>query len=184
MFLRKSSLEPLPVTMSAVRMGERVLQIGIDEPAIVTAIAAKVGLSGSAAIAVTENTDAERVTRAAAGAGLLIDVKVTPLAPLPYDSDSFDLVVVHATRGLVTSLDAAARVAAVREWNRVLRDGGRVMTIESIHTGGLKALLRRTPDNEGDPSGGILQTLQAAGFHMSRVLAEREGFRFAEAIKT
>ena len=33
MFLRKSRIEPLPVTMSAVRMGERVLQIGVDDPA-------------------------------------------------------------------------------------------------------------------------------------------------------
>ena len=53
MFLRKSRLEPLPVTMSAVRMGERVLQVGIDDATIAAAIAAKVGLSGNAAIAAT-----------------------------------------------------------------------------------------------------------------------------------
>ena len=183
MFLRKSQLEPLPVTMSAVRMGERVLQIGIDEAAIVSAIAAKVGLSGSAAIAVVGDADAERARRAAANAGVLVDVKVTPLAQLPYDNDSFDLVVAHSMRGLVSSLDATARVAALREWHRVLRTGGRVMTIESGPAGGIKGLLHRTGDSEYDASGGVVTALQAAGFHAVRMLAEREGFRFAEAIK-
>ena len=48
MFLRKSRIEPLPVTMSAVRMGERVLQVGLDDPALASTLAGKAGLSGSA----------------------------------------------------------------------------------------------------------------------------------------
>src|ERR1041384_7417177 len=108
MFLRKSRIEPLPVTMSAVRMGERVLQIGIDDPAVASAIAAKVGLSGNAAMAVVDERDASRAQRAMESAGILVDVKVAPLAPLPFDSDAFDLVIVHAMRG--ASLDA------MREW--------------------------------------------------------------------
>ena len=47
-FLRKSGLEQLPVAMSGVRMGERALQIGIDDRSLAGVIAAKVGLSGSA----------------------------------------------------------------------------------------------------------------------------------------
>jgi hypothetical protein len=50
MFLRKTRIEPLPVTMSAVRMGERVLQIGVDDPAVASAIAGKAGLSGNAIV--------------------------------------------------------------------------------------------------------------------------------------
>ncbi len=42
-FLRKSNLVRLPVVMSGVKMGERVLQIGIDDPSLAGAIAAKVG---------------------------------------------------------------------------------------------------------------------------------------------
>jgi len=60
MFLRKSRVAPLPVTMSAVRMGERVLQVGVDDPAVASAIAAKVGLSGHAALAVADERDAAR----------------------------------------------------------------------------------------------------------------------------
>jgi hypothetical protein len=40
-FLRKSSLEQLPVAMSGVRMGERALQVGIADRSIAGAIAAK-----------------------------------------------------------------------------------------------------------------------------------------------
>ena len=39
-FLRKSTLERLPVVMSGVRMGERALQIGVDDSDLVGAIAA------------------------------------------------------------------------------------------------------------------------------------------------
>ena len=63
MFFRKSRVEPLPVTMSAVRMGERLLQIGIDDPGLASALAAKVGLSGNAAIVATDNADAHAHAR-------------------------------------------------------------------------------------------------------------------------
>src|SRR4029434_1273177 len=115
MFLRKSRIEPLPVTMSAVRMGERVLQIGVDDPAVASAIAAKVGLSGHAAIAVTDDRDAARAHGAAANAGVLVDVKVTSLAALPFDDDAFDLIIVHSARGLLSDLDENTRTAAMRE---------------------------------------------------------------------
>ena len=185
MFLRKSRIEPLPVTMSAVRVGERVLQIGIDDAAIVSALAAKVGLSSNAAIAVTGDADAARAQRAAASAGVLADVKITPLAPLSFENGAFDLIVVHSMRGLVSSLDANARLAALREWHRVLRAGGRLMTIESGPASGLKSLLRRPRGDESyDASGGVVSALEAAGFRAVRVLAEREGYKFAEGIKT
>src|SRR5690348_506479 len=115
MFLRKSRLDALPVTMSAVRMGERVLQVGVDDPAIVAAIAAKIGLSGHAAMAVTDEREAARANSAAASAGLLVDVRVAPPTSLPFDTDAFDLVIVHSAHGRLASLDDATRVGAARE---------------------------------------------------------------------
>ena len=56
-FLRKSTLERLPVAMTGVRMGERALQLGIEDPSLVGAIAAKVGLSGHAVIVVRDERD-------------------------------------------------------------------------------------------------------------------------------
>jgi ubiquinone/menaquinone biosynthesis C-methylase UbiE len=174
MFLRKTRIEPLPVTMSAVRMGERVLQIGVDDAAIAIAIAAKVGLSGNAAIAVTDERDAARAQRATANAGILVDVNVTPLDSLPFDSGAFDLVVVHARHGLASSHEA------IREWHRVLRHGGRVMTIEGGPATGVAAMFK----TQRAPEGNVVAALEAGGFRPARLLAEREGYRFAEGIKS
>jgi len=173
MFLRKTRIEPLPVTMSAVRTGERVLQVGVDDAAIASAIAAKAGLSGNAALAVSDERDAARAQRAFANAGILVDVKITPLTTLPFESDTFDLVVVHAAR------ERGSR-DAMREWHRVLRRGGRVTTIEGGPAGGLTAMFKTQRLPEGD----VVGDLEAAGFRPARLLAEREGYRFAEGIKT
>jgi len=185
MFLRKPRIEPLPVTMSAVRMGERVLQIGIDDAAMASAIAAKVGLSGTAAIAVNDERDAARAHGAAANAGILVDVKVTPLAPLPFDDETFDLVIVHSMRGLLSSLDENSRTTAMRECHRVIRHGGRVMTIEAGAVTGIKSLIQpRRSDGMYEGRGGVVNALETAGFRPVRLLADREGYKFAEGIKS
>jgi ubiquinone/menaquinone biosynthesis C-methylase UbiE len=184
MFLRKSRLEPLPVTMSAVRMGERVLQVGIDDAAIAAAIAAKVGLSGSAAIAVADESAAARAQSATAKAGLLVDIKVTTLSALPFDDEAFDLIVVHAARGLLAPLDPGARASAMREWHRVLRHGGRVMTIEPGTATGLGSMFKQSRGAEPSGAGaGMVAALRSAGFRSARMLADREGLKFAEGIK-
>ena len=185
MFLRKSSMEPLPVTMSAVRMGDRVLQIGVDDARIVSTLASKVGLSGYAAISVVDDASAERAQAAAANAGILVDIKTAPPASLPFENDAFDLVIVHSARGLIASLDVDARVAAVREWRRVLRHGGRVMTIEAGTVTGIKRLLHTQTGSEAYASaGGVVSALEAAGFKPVRLLADREGFKFSEGVKS
>jgi ubiquinone/menaquinone biosynthesis C-methylase UbiE len=164
-FLRKAKQqEQLPVTMSGVRMGERALQIGIDDPSLVSAIAAKVGLSGHAAIAVADDAAGATARAAAEKAGVLVDLHVVPLNALPFSDDSFDVVVVHGRSGWLASLDESARQALLREVHRVLRAGGRVMAIEGV--GGTAA-----------------DALPLAGFRAARVLAERDGYHFAEALK-
>ena len=172
MFLRKTRIDALPVTMSAVRMGERVLQVGVDDPAVASSIAAKAGLSGTAAIVVADERDAARAQRAMANAGILVDVTVTPFTSLPFESNSFDLVVVHAAGG--------ASLEAIRECHRVVRHGGRVMTIEGGPATGLAAMFKTARPPESD----VVGVLQSAGFRSARLLAEREGYRFAEGIKS
>src|SRR4051812_27080456 len=98
MFLRKSNIrrDPLPITMNGVRMGERLLQIGVDDPAIAGMLAAKVGLSGSAAMAVPDERAAGRARDGIANAGGLVDLHVIePGAPLPFGDSGFDALVVH-----------------------------------------------------------------------------------------
>ena len=89
-------------------------------------------------------------------------------------------------RGLVSSLDdARCDSAAMREWHRVLRPGGRVMTIEAGAASGIKGLAPTAARQRGVR--GVWRryvgALEAAGFRPVRMLAEREGYRFAEGIK-
>jgi SAM-dependent methyltransferase len=185
MFLRKAKRrEPVPITMSGVRMGERLLQIGVDDASVASAIAAKVGLSGTAAAVVTDADAATRVRHGAAEAGALIDVHIAPLDALPFAEGEFDVVVVHAMRGLLQSLSADARVAALRDCRRVLRQGGRIVAIEAGARGGVGGLLRGQPAvNAGYvSSGGTVAALEAAGFRPVRVVGELEGFRFTEGL--
>lgn len=185
-FLRKPATrsEPMPIRMSGVRMGERLLQVGIDGPDLAGAMAAKVGLSGTAAIVV--NADAEdRARRAAAGAGALIDVHVAPFDALPFGESAFDVVVVHGLSGWLGALDAQRRTRALRDVHRVLRHGGRLILFEPGPREGLGRLLHAFTENAAyAASGGATAALESAGFKPVRLLAEREGYRFFEGLKT
>jgi SAM-dependent methyltransferase len=179
-FLRKSGLEQLPVAMSGVRMGERALQIGIDDRSVAGTIAAKVGLSGSAAFAVASEGKAAHARSAGATAGVLVDVQVTALDTLPFPRDSFDVIVVHAGDRSLPSFADPAGVALLREAYRVLRSGGRVIIIEGGPRG-LAGLLRPRP-HRLEPAATVA-ALTTAGFRAARPLAEREGYRFTEGLK-
>lgn len=177
-FLRKSTLERLPVAMSGVHMGERVLQIGVDDASLVGAIAAKVGLSGHAAVAVGDERQAARAHTAAAAAGALVDVQTTALAALPFGDEAFDVVVLHAG-GLPHALADEPGVAVLSASRRALRTGGRIVVIEGRGRG-LFSGRRAGPHAEPTAA---LGALTAAGFKAPRLLAEREGYRFLEAVR-
>jgi SAM-dependent methyltransferase len=185
MFLRRPRLTsaPLPVTMSGVRMGERVLQIGMDDPAIAGGIASTVGISGEAAFVVADEHAAAKVQRALENAAALADVRVAPLETLPFGSDSFDAVVIHGASGTLAALDSNGRDRLLRECRRVLRAGGRVVSIEPGTQTGLSALLKAAPNPEYAAAGGTVAALQAAGFKPVRLLADREGYTFTEGMK-
>jgi SAM-dependent methyltransferase len=177
--------DSMPVTMTGVRMGERLLQIGVDDPSLVGALAAKVGLSGTAALAVDNERDANRARAIAAKAGVLLDVHVAPWSMMSLPSDSFDLVVVQGTGGYLASMKPEDRVACVRQAYRALRTGGRILVVEAAPRGGLGALLRGRAGNEHYRAGGGAEgALKAERFHPVRTVGEAEGYRFTEGLKT
>lgn len=177
--------DSMPVTMTGVRMGERLLQIGMDDPALVATLAAKVGLSGTAAVAVNNERDAERARAVAANTGVLIDVQVAPWSALRLAADAFDLVVVQATGGFLASMTPEDRVASLQQAYRTLRPGGRIVVVESAPRGGLAALLRgHRVDEHYAAAGGAEGALKAEGFRPVRTIGEAEGFRFTEGLKT
>ena len=187
-FLRKSSVgaEPLAVTMSGTRLGERALQIGFDSPGISTAIAAKTGLTGLATIVVSDETTASTARAAIAEAGALADVHVGPLHALPFADGAYDVIVVHAAGGLLSSLTPDLRERLLVECRRVLRPGGRLIALEVGSPTGLRSLFGRAPkpDATYEAAGGTPTSLKSAGFRPVRILGDGQGYRFIEGLKT
>ena len=187
MFLRRSkhTRDPLAVAMSGVRLGERVLQVGIDDARLAGLIAAKTGLSGSAACVVADAQQASKAKAGADYAGVLMDIAVVPAGALPHPDSGFDVAIIHSVSGLLASMDAPARRILLGESARVLRAGGRIIVIEPGTRTGLRSMLRPVPPSQAayDSAGGALADLRAAGFSPVRELGDREGLRFAEGLK-
>jgi len=183
---RRLDLDPLAVSMSGVKLGERLLQIGVDDTALSGQIAAKTGLSGSASHAVGTGDDAVRVNRGAKKAGVLVEVRVTPLDRLPFEDGAFDLVVIHSASAQLAAAAAEERVAMMRDLHRVLRQGGRLVAIEPGTARGLRSMLRSTPGAQAayDAGGGTAAALRQAGFGAVRELGDREGLKFVEGLRT
>jgi ubiquinone/menaquinone biosynthesis C-methylase UbiE len=179
-FRRRDNPHMLVVGMVGVKMGERFAQVGCAHGGRLAAVAANAGLSGRAVAFVPDDQSAERARKGAAGAGVLLEVEVTPPTRLPAEDGSFDVVVVDDAGGLMAAMRPEDRAQMVREAARILRPGGRVMAISRAPRGGLGALLTRA---ESGPPFDALPWLQADGFRAVRRLAEREGLVFVDGIK-
>ena len=161
---RTRSMDPLQVSMTGVRMGERFLLIGCHDRALLSGLAAKVGLSGAAAVGTK--------------AGALIEVRPMAERALPFDSGDFDMIVIDDTNGSFAAIESTARLDYLRDTLRVVRQGGRIEVVEGLGGGGLLrgAVVR--------PQGyDLLRDLATAGFKPSRLLAEKDGFRFLEGLR-
>ena len=180
---RGNDAHMLAISMTGVKLRDRVAFIGSPVPARLAAIAAKVGLSGHAAAVVFDEAGAERVNRAAAGAGVLVDVDIADVKRLPYDDGSFDLAIVDDTGALVEHLSEDERVTLARELARILRPGGRVVALGGSEPSGLAKLLSKAPASPFVRSGSMNALLAANGFGIVRTLADREGLVFVEGLK-
>ena len=183
---RRLDIDPLAVAMAGVKMGERLLQIGVDDTGLAGQLAAKTGLSGTACAAVSTDDEAVQVNRGARKAGVLVEVRVGPLDRLPFDESAFDLVVIHSTRGQLAAATADQREAVLRDAHRVLRPGGRLVAIEAGTATGLLSMVRSAPAPQAayDGSGGTAAALRQAGFGAVRDLGDREGLKFVEGLRT
>jgi len=179
-FRKGADTHPLVVSMTGVKLGERVAQIGCAHGGRLAAVAAKVGLSGRAVAIVPDAASAARATDGAAEAGVLVDVEQAPPTRLPLADEGFDLAVLDDTGRLQRQISAHDRGATGREVWRILRPGGRVMVITSGPPSGITAWLGRAPEDQPFTAESDLQT---AGFKSVRMLAEREGLIFVEGIK-
>src|SRR4029079_6017417 len=109
MFLKRQNPHGLAVSMAAAKMGDRLLQVGCAHGGRLGAIAGKVGLSGRAVAVVPDQGSAERASKGAANAGVLLEVEIAPPTKLALDAESIDVAVVDDTAGLVGSLNDTDR---------------------------------------------------------------------------
>lgn len=173
--------EPLAVSMSGVKLGDRLLVLGCGDGALIAQLALKTGLTGRACALDEAEARATRAQETATRDGALIESFTAPWTELPFDAAAFDVAVI---RDALAGLELHRRGAMLAELLRVLRPGGRAIVIEGGGRGGLGALFQGRPVNaEYASSGGAHRALSAAGFRAVRVLAERDGFRFVEGVK-
>ena len=182
---RRLDIDPLAVSMSGVKLGERLLQVGVDDAALAGLLASKTGLSGSAAHAVSTDAEAVKVNRGAKKAGVLIEVRVTPLDQLPYEAASFDVVVVHSAAGQLASADAAARLGGAARPAARGPSRGATGHDRAGYSLGPVVGVPGAPAAQGayEGAGGTLSALRQAGFGAVRELGDREGLKFVEGLR-
>src|SRR5215813_110354 len=93
-FVRRRESHALLVSMTGVKLGDRVAFFGCANGARAAAVAAKVGLSGRAVVVAADDASATRARKGAENAGVLVEVEVAPLTRPPLDDATFDLAVV------------------------------------------------------------------------------------------
>lgn len=165
---RAPAMDPLQVSMTGVRMGERFLQIGCGDRALLAGLAAKVGLSGTAAVAAANPRQAALAESIGRKIGALVDIKnINGGRDWPFDASEFDMVVVDDTDESFQALTTPGEI--LRKGLESLRPGGRIEVVTPIKA------------QHGDV--GFVQALTDAGFRPVRVLAEINGLRFVEGLK-
>ena len=183
-FARRSDPHVLAVSMTGVKMGDRVAFVGCANGGRLAAVASKVGLSGRAVAIAPDDRAAELARKGAEQLGVLVEIEVAPPAKLPLEDDSADLAVVDDTGDLFGAMDGAQRSTSVRELARILRPGGRVILFGATPQTGLARLLKSGPSAPSfAATSEANQVLHANGFGIVRTLAEREGLVFVEGVK-
>lgn len=183
MFKLKKSGGPrdLDVSMVGLKLGTSVLQLGGRDGQLIAELAKVAGISGEACAAAETDAECDAVRRAAERAGVLVEVRTARLGALPFDAESFDVVVAPDLIGLLRMNE---RVLCLQQALKVLRPNGRCVVIEAAQRGGLGSLFsRRTLDRTYLMNGGAAGALEAEGFRAVRLLAEREGKSFFEGTK-
>ncbi len=148
----------LSVSMIGVKLGDRLLQIGGGDGLLLAALGAKTGLTGQVSAVEPDAETAARVKDQATKDGVLSEVQIAPPSHLPYENSSFDVVVIPYP---------SADLPGATEAFRVLRLGGRCAVIAK----------------SAAPSSTIPTQLLQQGFKIARLIAERNGYEFYEAIK-
>jgi len=166
-FLRKPAREeaPLVVSMTGVRLGDRVIFAGINA-ALLMPLAARTGLSGQV---LAVGAHAASLKARAEREGHLVEAATEP----PTDG-SYDIAVVEASADwdkAVAPLVAAVRLA------------GRIVVVIGAPVQGPMAFLKSSAVRGPEPAL-VVESLERAGWHRARSIGGRDGVAFVEAMRT
>ena len=170
--------EPLVVSITGVRMGQRILGVVGGDPRMFLDAAAKVGISGSAFALTADASAVARVQAAAEKHGVLLETSLLAL-PLSYPDASFDLVFVDDRTPRAGSPPLSPLLDEIR---RVLRPGGRIILAIAARSHALGSLIGITPTPPD--VGPLLDALFGASFIAARLLATHHGVAFVEAARS
>ncbi len=94
-WFRRTTLDPLSVTMAGVKLADRVLVIGCHDPRLIAALGIKSGLTGRTCGVDPSEDVVREAGRVALAEGALVEFASAPPTALPYDASSFDIVVLR-----------------------------------------------------------------------------------------
>lgn len=156
----------LALSMAGVRLGERVVQLGLGDASLFVALGSKVGYTGRVCGVDEDAAAVARAQRAAERDGVLVEAQQGVPSQTPLGADDFDLAVLLAHRSSLAPVPPV-----LSEAFRLLRPGGRCLVIVGA-------------DAAGPATPGLVPQLRDAGFKASRQLALRDGLAFFEAMKS
>jgi len=142
-WIRKSTLDPLAVSMSGVKLADRLLVIGCSDPSLIAALGAKVGLTGRACAVDQDPSLVASAAQISEREGVLIESAPAPGLKVPFLDESFDVVVVRDTGS--STATAPGSPAFAEAW-RVLRPGGYCVHVMPTHSWRLWTTLSSYPD--------------------------------------
>jgi len=166
--------------MAGVKLGDRLLAVGMTDTALIAALAIRAGLTGRAAAVDADEARVRDGGAAIEREGALVEVSHAPWQTLPFEAASFDVAII---RDLLPSLPPDIRARCLGEVLRALRPGGRLIVVETMRSGIGALVSRRAGDEAYASGGGAAAALEASGFVGVRLLAEREGARFVEGAR-
>ena len=179
MALFRKGLSPhqTALAMIGAKAGGSALVLGADDPPLAAEVALVTGLNGRTLV-VDPDPEAEARVEAAGGrAGALVEFQRAPLAMLPFDADSFDVVVMPG----LAARASGDRAAVVAEGFRVARPGGRVVIVAREKRPGLFGVVS-TGALVLD-AGIATSLLSEAGARAVRRLASQNGVAYYEGRK-
>ena len=178
MALFKKGISPhqTALAMIGAKAGSTVLIVGASNLDLTGEVAAVTGLNGRTLVVDPDPGVAAKAEAAGGRAGGLIEFQRAPLAMLPIDADTFDVVVLP---GLAAAA-ASDRPPVLAEAFRVTRTGGRLVIVALEKRAGVFGAFGSTPTIEAAAATALLT---GVGARAVRHLGSQNGVGYCEGRK-